>query len=141
VCLAAKDTAVPVTITGCVNAGAASNTFVLTRVEEVSAAQTRPADSIYWLSTTKGLKEHVGHKISVTGTFSPERDAGKTGKLKIESNPTTGEEKVVLENGMKRVELKSEPGAVGTSGVKAEIERPYRRLEVQTIKMIASSCP
>jgi hypothetical protein len=139
--MVAKDTAVPVTIVGCVNAGAAANTFVLTRVEEVAAAQTRPADAIYWLSTTKGLKEHVGHKISVTGTFSPERDAGKTGKLKIESNPATGEEKVALENGMKKVELKSEPGVVGTSGVKVEIEKPYRRLEVQTIKMIASSCP
>jgi hypothetical protein len=134
---AAKDD-VPVTITGCVHEGTSPDTFVFTSVVDVSANPSAPASTVYWLSTTKGLKDHVGHKVQVTGTYSPSRDVGKTAKVKIETDDN-GEAKIAVENGMKKAETK-ELGAVGTSGMKTEIEKPYRRLEVKTIKMIGSSC-
>jgi hypothetical protein len=135
----AADDRVPVTISGCVNSGTDSGTFVLTNVEELSAGRMTPTSVIYWLSTTKGLKERVGQTIEVTGTYSPSRDAGKTGKQIIESDPASGEAKVAVENGSKKAELKT-PTAVGTTGVKTELTKPYRALDVQTIRMIVSSC-
>ena len=79
--------------------------------------------------------------LALTGTHSPKRDAGKTAKVKVEMDDDDGPS-LVIENGMKKAETR-EPGAVGTSGVIGEttIEKPYRRLEVKSIKMIAASCP
>jgi hypothetical protein len=136
----AADDRLPVTITGCVIEGN-GNTFVMTYVEEISAGTRGPSSALYWLSTTKGLKAQAGHRIEVSGTYSPSRDAGKTAKVKLESDPATDKATVAVENGMKKAEFTREFRAVGTSGVKAEIEKPYRRLEVESIRMIAPSCP
>ncbi len=136
---AAKDD-VPVKITACVHDGA-KGSYVFTNVVDLNESATAPASVVYWLSTTDGLKEHVGHKIEVSGTYSPSRDAGKTAKIKIETDANDGETTIAVENGMKNAEIE-EPGVAGTSGVKSEttIEKPYRRLEVKSIKMIAASC-
>jgi len=139
--LAAARDDVPVTITGCVHAGTDDDSFVLTDVVDLNESTHAPATNVYWLSTTKGLKQHVGQKVEVTGTYSPSRDAGKTARIKIETDDDDGATTLAIENGMKKAET-SEPGAVGTSGVIGEttIEKPYRRLEVRNIKMIAESC-
>lgn len=136
----AADDRVPVTITGCVIAGH-NNTFVMTYVEEVSAGRRGPSPALYWLSTTKGLNDHAGHRIEVSGTYSPSRDAGKTAKVKLESDPATDTATGAVENGMKKAEVTQEFRAVGTSGIKAEVKKPYRRLEVESIRMIARTCP
>jgi hypothetical protein len=137
---AVADERVPVTITGCVNRGR-NGTFVLTQLEEISPdGLARPPHKIYWLSTKKGLNEHVGHKVEVAGTFSPSRDAGKTGKIKVETDPATGEEKLALENGIKKAEIVTDLKPVGTSGVKTEVTLPYRRLEVESLRMISDTC-
>jgi hypothetical protein len=131
----------PVAITGCVHAGADPDTFVLLNVDEVTDGKPVPAGAVYWLSSTKGIKEHVGHKVEVRGTYSLDRDFGKTAKLKVKTDPGTGEEKITLENGAKKAETKADARAVGTSGVvAAEVKRPYRRLEVSTVKMLQASC-
>jgi hypothetical protein len=136
---------VPVTITGCVHDGD-DGSYVFTNVVDLTESATKPASAVYWLSTTKGLKDHVGHKVEVSGTYSPSRDKGKTAKVKIETDATDGEMKVAVENGMKKAEI-DEPIPVGTSGTveavgdsKMELVRPYRRLEVKSIKMLAASC-
>jgi hypothetical protein len=131
----------PVTITGCVHAGTEPDTYVLLDVDEVSGNKAGPAGAVYWLSSTKGLKERVGQKVEVRGTYSLDRDLGKTAKLKIQSDPAKGEETIALENGMKKAEIKQEPRAVGTAGVvAAQVKRPYRRLDVQRLRMIVESC-
>ena len=71
----------PVAITGCVYAGTEPDTFVLLNVDEVTDGHAVPAGAVYWLSSTKGLKEHVGQKVEVRGTYSLDRDFGKTAKL------------------------------------------------------------
>ena len=131
----------PVTITGCVYAGTSPDTYVLLDVDEISGGTAAPAGAVYWLSSAKGLKELVNQKVEVRGTYSLDRDVGKTAKLKVQTDTATGGEKIALENGMKKVEIKDELRAVGTTGViSSEVKRPYRRLEVQTIRMIAETC-
>ena len=132
----------PVTITGCVHAGTDPDTYVLMNVDEVTDGHGVPAGAVYWLSTTRGLKQHVNQRVEVRGTYSLDRDFGKTAKLKIKSDPSTGEQTVSLENGAKKAEFKEElPRPVGTTGVlPTEVKRPYRRLEVNTIMMIGASC-
>jgi hypothetical protein len=135
----AADDNVPVRITGCVLNGEGGS-FVLTNVQEMSGGKMSPTSSIYWLSTTKGLKEQVGHNVEVTGTFSPSRDAGKTGTIKTASDGATGMETIKVENGAKKAEATTNTGVVGTSGVKTEISKPYRRLQVQKLRMIGETC-
>jgi hypothetical protein len=137
--LLAADDDIRVTITGCVRAGD-GDSFILTDVQEMAGGKMSPTQSIYWLSTTKGLKEQVGHEVEVRGTFSPSRDEGKTGKIKIESDPASGQETIKIENGAKKAEATVDTGAVGTSGVKTEIEKPYRRLQVKKLTMLRTSC-
>jgi hypothetical protein len=137
---AAADIHTPVAITGCVHAGTDPGTFVLMNVDEVTDGHPVPAGAVYWLSTTKGIKDQVGHKVEVRGTYSVDRDYGKTAKLKVKTDPGKGEETVSLENGVKKAEIK-EPLPVGTSGVvPTEVKRPYRHLEVGSVRMVAASC-
>ena len=136
---AAQDN-IRVTITGCVVDGD-EGSFILTNVKEMSAGKMRPTTSIYWLSTTKGLKDHVGHTVEVTGTFSPSRDEGKTGTIEITADTATGEQTITVENGAKQAEATTSAPVVGTTGVKTEITKPYRRLEVQNLKLVAARCP
>jgi hypothetical protein len=136
--LAANDS-VPVKITGCVRGGERGS-FVLTNVEEMSGGKMSPTSSIYWLSNTKGLKERVGQMVEVTGTFSPSRDEGKTGTIKTTPDLAAGQETIEVENGAKRAEATTSTGAVGTSGVKEKITRPYRRLQVKNLTTIGASC-
>ena len=136
--LAANDD-VRVTITGCVKAGE-DNSFLLTNVQETTGGKMTPTSAIYWLSTTKGLKEQVGHKVQVNGTYSPSRDEGKTGKIEIKENSATGEETITVENGAKKAETITPTEVAGTTGVKTEITRPYRRLEVKKLTMLRASC-
>ena len=137
---AAPNTRIAVSLVACARQGAAANTFVLLNVKELVNGQPIPATATYWLSSTKGLSQHIGHTLQVDGSYSPDRDAGKTAKVKVETDQQTGELKVKLENGGKKVEGTT-PTPVGTAGVvKAEFERPYRRLEVDGIRMIAPSC-
>jgi hypothetical protein len=54
-------------MTGCLKAGDAPNTYMLTDVDKV--------ETIGVVSSTANLKPHVGHKIEVTGTAMPAKDA------------------------------------------------------------------
>ena len=137
--LLAADDNIRVTITGCVRGGD-GDSFILTDVREMAGGKMSPTTSIYWLSTTKGLKEQVGHQVEVRGTYSPSRDEGKTGKIKIESDPASGQETITVENGAKKAETITPTEVAGTTGVKTEITRPYRRLEVKKLTMLRRVC-
>lgn len=140
----AADDSVPVRITGCVVDGDGGS-FILTGVQEMSGGKMSPTSSIYWLSTTKGLKQQVGHEVEVIGTFSPSRDEGKTGRITIKPDPATGQETIQVANGAKTAEATTTDaagptGIVGTSGETTEITKPYRRLRVQKIRMLGEHC-
>ena len=74
-------------LTGCLEAGAKPNTYVLKNVSEQTAAgsETKPAElgkteSEYALSAAPSvnLKAHLGHKVEVTGVISGQKQ-GKRG--------------------------------------------------------------
>ena len=138
----AADDSVPVRITGCVLDGDGGS-FILKDVQEMSNGIMSPTSSIYWLSSAKGLKRQVGHKVEVLGTFSPSRDEGKTGTITIIPDPATGRETLQVENGAKKAETTNDAAVatdiVGTSGV-TEITKPYRRLEVRKVRSLADRC-
>ena len=97
----------PVAIIGCVYAGRDPDTFVLLDVDEVTDGHAVPAGAVYWLSSTKGLKAHIGHQVEVRGTYSLDRDFGKTAKLKIKTDAANGEETIAVENGAKSIPIES----------------------------------
>lgn len=162
-----KDTRT-VTITGCVLAGTRPNTFVLTNVTEVAVREdgshpvgdgshpvgdesptagaplTRPPAAIYWLSTIRGLKEHVGHKIEITGTVAM-RDSG-SGKIEVEASPA-GDPIIRIKGNGTQVTAKASPQVENPLSPdrptisRSDIERPLRQLKVGLIRMVSASCP
>lgn len=82
---AAAERAKAVTLTGCVRGGGERNTFVLTKVEGADAPKSRGWKTGYLLkrrsdvevvsaASSVRLKDHVGRKVTVTGTL--ERNDG-----------------------------------------------------------------
>ena len=65
-----QDTAAPKvhSMTGCLRAGTAPNTYMLTDLE-------KGPKTVGIVSSTAELAPHVGHKIVITGTAVPPKDA------------------------------------------------------------------
>jgi hypothetical protein len=150
----------PVTITGCV-AASDSDSFVLTHVQKAGdpAAMTTGAvlgangmepasgEVIYWLSkdSIKKMRGHVGHKVEVTGTITDV----STGTVQVKQQP--GKEgpdnKVEVDARGKDASAKTdrpvEPGMAPPPGTKMEEKRtlPVHRVDVDTVRMVAATCP
>jgi hypothetical protein len=70
----AQDTAPKVhSMTGCLKAGSAPDTFMLTDLE-------KGPKTVGIVSSDVKLAPHVGHKVEITGTAVPETDAMKENK-------------------------------------------------------------
>ncbi len=137
--LAATDT--PVTITGCVQAGTRPDTYVLWNVDEVTGHHAVPAGAVYKLSSTRGLKAHIGHKVEVRGTYTLARAFDPTPQFKVNTYSTQTPRTIAFESRARKAQIKDELRPVGTTGVMpTEVKGPYRRLEVGAIRMIATSC-
>jgi hypothetical protein len=150
----------PVTITGCV-AGSDSDSFVLTHVQKVGepanpaagaalgAGGMEPATSevIYWLSkdSIKKMRGHVGHRVEVTGKITDV----STGTVQVKQEPGKPgpDNKVEVDARGKDASAKTdrpvEPGPNPPVGMKVEKKetRPVHRIDVETVRMIAATCP
>ena len=136
--LTAQDTAKPkttakdtITVTGCLQAGTAPDTFTLSNVTQVAAATSttgtagsatatasatsspKGADTRYDLVTSANvnLKPHVGHKVEITGT---EAKGAKGTSGAATSTP---------------------PAASATGTAEA------KKITVSAVKHVAASCP
>ena len=130
-----------VTVTGCVAAGP-NNTFTLTATYDAASKEaptgttaTTPAgDKVaktitYTLSASKpdDLKGHVGHTVQVTGVeAAPQVTTGSTDKSKgaATAQGTTG----------------TSGGAKPTVETTAQTQIVVRQLNVNSVKMVSSSC-
>jgi hypothetical protein len=155
---AADDPAVKgamVTIQGCVESSE-HDSFVMTHVQRMSApGSAAPADSvlgatgmeperIYWLSndSVRMMRDHVGHKVEVTGTVTDvsrgtveiEKEAGKPNKVEVEARGKEAEAET---------HRPVEPGAPPAPRVKVEKKKdlPVSRVKVDSVKMLAATCP
>src|SRR5687767_5218805 len=143
-----------VTITGCVVKG--DGGYALTNVSEQAAAAAvagglpsspQPAGAVmpgrvlYWLDDDDDLAAHAGHKVEVSGTIEGDVEKGKIsaeregGLIELEFK-VEGDKKVTIK-------VPDVPSTVGTSGVgDKEVDIPYvvRKIDVDKVKMISSTC-
>ncbi len=128
-----KETA-PVTVTGCLLAGTRPDTFVLKNVTDSAG---RSPDVIYWLSTTRGLKDHVGQTIEVTGPVV----AISEGELEMKTNPAKSPDttiQVKARGKEAKAKTTDDTGAAGRT--KEERTMPVHRIKVRSLRMVAPTC-
>jgi hypothetical protein len=151
-----------VTLTGCV-AGSDSDSFVLTHVQKVSPdgapiPNAAPAlgahgmeggseEVIYWLSkdSVKKMRGLTGQRVEVTGTITDI----STGTVKVRQEPGKDgrDNKVEVDARGKDASAKTEqPVAAGAAppvGMKVKEKKtlPTYRVQVDTVRSIAPSCP
>jgi hypothetical protein len=107
----------PITVTGCLRAGEAENTFVLTTAQAAGAGET----ATYQLTGLEGvnLRDHVGHQVEVSGTVRSEQDMAS----RSPDVPATRAR-----------------GTSGTPVVRTETELQVKRLEVSVLKPVGGEC-
>jgi hypothetical protein len=135
------------------------NSFVLTHVQELAGPRSTvtPAvlgakgmegggpEVIYWLSqdSVKLMRGHVNHKVEVTGTITDV----STGSVRVRQDPGREgrDNKVEVAARGKEASGKTEqpchrrPAAHDQDGRNQGL--PVRRVKVETVKMIAATCP
>ena len=146
------------TISGCVMTDK-DNSFVLTHVQELSGPRSpeSPAvlgakglegggpEVIYWLSSesVKMMRGHVNHKVEVSGIITDV----STGTVRVRQDPGRDgrDNKVEVAARGKEVTGKTEKPVMDgpQSTVKSDETKvlPVRRIKVDTVKMIAATCP
>jgi hypothetical protein len=106
----------PTTVTGCLRAGEAANTFVLT----AAGAEGAPEPATYELvGASAQLSDHVGDRVEVTGTLAAEQDL---------RSPTSA------------AEADKAKGTTGTPVVETQTKVEMRRLEVSQVRPISGDC-
>ena len=109
--------ATPERVQGCLRAGEAAGTFVLT----ASAADTRTAAATYQLiGAGDGVRDHVGRRVEVTGTVVSEQTASSRGAT-----------------------MPAEERAKGTSGtptVQSTTQVEMKRLQVTSVTPVGGDC-
>jgi hypothetical protein len=96
------------TLTGCLEKGGDANTFKLTHVADAAGAATKTAEAMKpdWeliaAPATLKLADHVGHKVTVTGTRA---SAGEAARAEGETG-TTGKAKESMERHLKVSDIK-----------------------------------
>ena len=149
----------PVTIQACV-ADADSDDYVLTHVQTLKptlksggavlgATGMQPAGEqpVFWLSknSVKRMREHLGHKVEVSGTITDvsmgtvqvRKEPGKEGpdnKVEVDARGKDASGKTDRPVG-------TGPAAVPGMKVEEKKSMPVHRIAVDTVKMVAATCP
>ena len=127
---------VPMTLTGCVVAGEAKDSFMLTKVTVDGPV---PNNVFFRFDTTKGLKNQVGHRVEVQG-YADMEDMDK-GTVKVEKKDGKVETQVTSER--KKVTVPSDVvigsmGAVSQGKMKGDIST--YKLDVKSVKRLEGTC-
>jgi hypothetical protein len=118
----------PITVVGCLQAGAQPNQFVLAATADplakgVTVATTGAVPNVtYVLSGGSNLGAHVGHRMEFSG-----RTSGQVQKAVSTDSSAT-----------KRVEIPNKPDPKVETKEKATIE--MRDLHIESMKMVSTSC-
>jgi hypothetical protein len=109
----------PVTVTGCLRAGDASDTFVLTTSETRDGAT--PATYVV-VSNTSGvnLRDNIGERIEVTGVLTTQQQASTTTPPAPPANKPTG--------------------TAGTPKMQTQAELDMRRIAVNSVNRVGGHC-
>jgi hypothetical protein len=124
---------VPAKITGCVVAGEAKDSFLLTGV---TVDGNVPSNAFYRLEPAKHLREHVGQRVEVKGIA----DLSDYEKGKVEVKTEDGRPTMKVKAGDERI--KTDPNVwVGTMGAtKMKTDIATYGFEVKSVKRVDGSC-
>jgi len=104
------------TLTGCVARGTATDTYTLAEAKKdatAAPATAAPAELVALAGTDVDLSKHVGHSVTVTGSYTgTDRAAGTSGTEKPAAAPATTE----------------------------DTKKPAKTFTVKSLKMVAPSC-
>lgn len=108
----------PATLTGCLRAGEAGNTFVLTS----SATTDGSVPATYQLEGSGGanLNDHIGKRVEVTGIIAEQQHVATTESAKPADEKATG--------------------TAGTPTVQTGTQLALRTLQVKQVRPVAGSC-
>jgi hypothetical protein len=108
----------PATLTGCLRAGEAGNTFVLM----ASASKDGSVPATYQLEGSGGanLNDHVGKRVEVTGTIADQQHVATTETAKPADEKATG--------------------TAGTPTVQTGTQLALRTLQVKQVRAVAGNC-
>ena len=127
---------VPMTLTGCVVAGEAKDSFLLTNTTVDGPV---PNNVFYRFDSTKDLKNNVGKRVEVQGYA--ELDDMDKGKLKVKATDGKVETKITSER--KTVKVPADVwigsmGAVDKAKIKADVAT--YKLHVESVKRLEGNC-
>jgi hypothetical protein len=124
---------IPAKISGCVVAGEAKGSFLLTGV---TVDGNVPSNAFYRLDSTKGLRPHVGQRVEVSGVA----DLGEYEKGKVKVNTDDGKTTTKVTAGDQRLKVDSNvwAGSMGAAKMKADIDT--YGFEVKRVKRIDGNC-
>ena len=109
------------TLTGCLQKGTEAGTYMLTNVTGGPAATNKDWELVGAPASLK-LDEHVGHKVSITGTVV---GVGAAEKIEHKTTTTTATDK----------------GKTETTKTSMTEESMHRHLNVSGMKHVAATCP
>ena len=126
---------VPLTLAGCVIAGEAKDSYLLTNVV-IDGTTAAPANAFYRFNTTKELKDHVGRRVEVKGKADlDDVDKGKV-RVKVEDGKATTE--VSSERRTVKVDQDVLFGSTGSMKISADV--PTYKFEVESVKRLEGNC-
>ena len=109
----------PMTLNGCLRAGEANDTFVLTTAQAQDSAET----ATYQLTGAQGvnLRDHIGQRVEVSGVVRSEQEMASSSA----SRPAANEKAT---------------GTTGTPTVQTRTQLQVRQLDVNSIKPTGGKC-
>lgn len=147
----AKGNETPLTITGCVVLGEAAppiavrgapaqrqEAFLINNmIVGGPGAASAPAGAYYRFDTSKGFKDHVNHKVEISGTA--DFDDIDKGSVTTRTN-SAGQTTTTVNSERRNV---TAPAAVGTAGTaEASVKVPVNtyKFKISGIRMVSSTC-
>jgi len=108
----------PLTVTGCLRAGDASDTFVLTTSDTKDGVT--PATYLLVAHNSVNLRDNVGNRVEVSGVLSTQQQVSTTTPASAPQNKPTG--------------------TSGTPTVQTQTQLDMRRLEVSSVNRLGERC-
>lgn len=125
---------VPLTLAGCVVAGEAKDSYLLTNVV-IDGPGAAPPHAFYRFNTTKGLKDYVGRRVEVKG----KADLADPDKGKVRVRTDDGKE--TTEVSSERRTVKVDEALFGSLGAtKLDAEVVTYKFDVDSVKPLAGNC-
>jgi hypothetical protein len=126
---------VPLTLSGCVVAGEAKDSYLLTNVTVEGSSMAAP-HAFYRFNTTKGFKNYVGRRVEIKG--KADLDDVDKGKVKVRTKD--GEVRTEVKSEGRTVKVNDDVwfGSMGAMKVDAEIAT--YKFDVDSIKPLEGNC-